>query len=63
MPSRSQWAAPDSPSKNTRSQIRVADEVPVIVSPPKKRRKKEAVDETDLGVWHLSDEEIIGNYP
>jgi hypothetical protein len=26
-------------------------------------RKKEAVDETDLGVWHLSDEEIIGNYP
>ncbi|KAJ7799974.1 hypothetical protein B0H14DRAFT_3786870, partial [Mycena olivaceomarginata] len=52
-------STPDSPSKNTRSQIRVADEVPVIVSPPKKRRKKEAVDETDLGVWHLSDEEII----
>ncbi|KAK6992134.1 ribonuclease H-like domain-containing protein, partial [Favolaschia claudopus] len=51
----------DSPSKNTRSQTKIArDDVPVVQSPPKPRKAKDKdVEKTDKAVWHLTDDEII----
>ena len=56
-------SSPDSPSKNTRSRTQVSEShntIPVLVSPPKRRKKGEPDD--DLAVWDKSDEEIIGVY-
>ncbi|KAK6997448.1 hypothetical protein R3P38DRAFT_1887871 [Favolaschia claudopus] len=60
-PSSSRRNFTDSPSKNTRSQTKIArDDVPVVQSPPKPRKAKDKdVEKTDKAVWHLTDDEII----